>query len=112
ILTTLRGAGLVSRSQLDGRYLPGPGLVALGSAAAQHLEPLHAFDMLAADMVEQLGETVLLWIQQGDGLAMAAARDGTQPLRYVPPLGLRLPATGFASRARDGVVEGELEPGV
>jgi hypothetical protein len=87
-------------------------LVALGTAAAQRLEPLHTFDLMAADLVEQLGETVLLWIQQGDGLAMAAARDGTQPLRYVPPLGLRLPATGFPSRAQHGVVEGELEPGV
>jgi len=112
ILTTLRGAGLVSRSSRDGRYLPGPGLVSLGTAAAQRLEPLHTFDLLAADLVEQLGETVLLWIQQGDGLAMAAARDGTQPLRYVPPLGLRLPASGFSSGAQDGVVEGELEPGV
>src|SRR6202163_2337410 len=35
ILTTLGRAGLVSRSPRDGRYLPGPGLVALGAAAAQ-----------------------------------------------------------------------------
>ncbi|HLZ26323.1 MAG TPA: pyridoxamine 5'-phosphate oxidase family protein [Chloroflexota bacterium] len=112
ILTTLAGAGLVSRSPRDGRYLPGPGLVALGTAAAQRLEPLHTFDLMAADLVEQLGETVLLWVQQGDGLALAAARDGTQPLRYVPPLGLRLPATGFPSHAQHGVVEGELEPAV
>src|SRR5258707_15573586 len=60
ILTTLRGAGLVSRSPHDGRYLPGPGLVALGTAAAQRLEPLHAFDLLAADLVDRLGEPVLL----------------------------------------------------
>jgi DNA-binding transcriptional ArsR family regulator len=112
ILTTLRGVGLVSRSARDGRYLPGPGLVALGTAAAQRLEPLHTFDLLAADLVDRLGETVLLWIQQGDGLAMAAAREGSQPLRYVPPLGLRLPASGWVSRTRDGVVEGELEPDV
>ena len=90
ILTTLRVLGLVSRSPKDGRYLPGPGLVALGTAAAQCLEPLHAFDLIASDLVDRLGETVLLWIQQGDGLALAAAREGTQPLRYVPSLGLRL----------------------
>ncbi|HEV7665157.1 MAG TPA: pyridoxamine 5'-phosphate oxidase family protein [Chloroflexota bacterium] len=112
ILTTLRGVGLVSRSARDGRYQPGPGLVALGTAAAQRLEPLQTFDLLAADLVEQLGETVLLWIQQGDGLAMAAARDGARPLRYVPPLGLRLPASGWASRTEDGLAEGELESGV
>jgi DNA-binding transcriptional ArsR family regulator len=112
ILTTLRGAGLVTRSARDGRYLPGPGLVALGTAAAQRLEPLHTFDLMAADLVEQLGESVLLWVQQGDGLVMAAARDGTQPLRYVPPLGLRMAASGWVSRAQAGVVEAELEPGV
>ena len=112
ILTTLRGVGLVSRSARDGRYQPGPGLVALGTAAAQRLEPLQTFDLLAADLVDRLGETVVLWIQQGDGLAMAAARDGVQPLRYVAPLGLRLPASGWASRTLDGIVEGELEPGV
>ncbi len=112
ILTTLRSAGLVSRSTRDGRYSPGPGLVALGTAAAQHLEPLHTFDALAADLVEQLGETVLLWVHQGDGLALAAAREGSRPLRYVPPLGLRLPAGGWATYADGDVVEGELEPGV
>jgi PPOX class probable F420-dependent enzyme len=112
ILTTLRAAGLVSRSTRDGRYLPGPGLVALGTAAAQRLEPLNTFDVLAAELVERTGETVLLWIQHGDGLAMAAAREGSQPLRYIPPLGLRLPAGGWAARGDDGLVGGELEPGV
>src|SRR5579859_7085847 len=112
ILTTLCGLGLASRSPRDGRYLPGPGLVTLGAAAAQRLEPLHTFDLLATDLVDQLGETVLLWIQQGDGLVMAAVHDGRQALRYVPPLGLRLPASGWVSRARRGVIEGELEPGV
>src|SRR5207302_416940 len=44
--------------------------------------------------------------------AIAAARYGVQPLRYVAPLGLRLPASGWASRTLDGIIEGELEPGV
>src|SRR5919202_995214 len=112
ILTTLRSAGLVSRSPRDGRYLPGPGLVALGTAAAQRLEPLHAFDLFGADLADRLGETVVLWIQQGDGLVMAASREGSRPLRYVPPLGLRLPPVGWVSLGSDGIVEGELEPGV
>jgi DNA-binding transcriptional ArsR family regulator len=112
ILNTLRGAGLVTRSSRDGRYLPGPGLVALGAAAAQRLEPLHTFDLLAADLVEQLGETVVLWIQQGDGLALAATREGSHPLRYVPPLGLRLPASGWVrtEASSEDLVEGMLEP--
>jgi DNA-binding IclR family transcriptional regulator len=115
ILTTLRSAGLVTRSARDGRYAPGPGLVALGTAAAQRLEPLNRFDLLAADLVERIGESVLLWVQHGDGLALAAAREGTRPLRYVPPLGLRLAAWPPASapdQALAGLAEGELEPGV
>jgi DNA-binding IclR family transcriptional regulator len=114
ILTTLRSFGLVTRSARDGRYSPGPGLVALGAAAAQCLEPLNTFDVLAADLVDRLGETVLLWIQQGDGLALAAAREGTRPLRYVPPLGLRLGAWSGQELAAGlpGIVEGELEPDV
>jgi hypothetical protein len=112
ILTTLRNLGLVTRSTESATYRPGPALIALGTAAAQSLEPLNQFDLLASELVERLGETVLLWIQQGDGLAMAAAREGTQPLRYVPSLGLRLPATGWATVTRDGITEAELEPGV
>ena len=112
ILTTLRNMGLISRGSQDGRYRPGPALVALGTAAAQCLEPLQQFDLLASELVEQVGETVVLWIQQGDGLAMAAAREGTHPLRYVPALGLRLPATGWATAPHDGITEAELEPGV
>lgn len=112
ILTTLRNLGLVSRSPRDGHYLPGPGLVALGTAAAQRLEPLQTFDLLASELVETLGETVVLWVQQGDGLAMAAVREGTRPLRYVPPLGVRLPASGWAAASADGLTEGQLEPGV
>jgi hypothetical protein len=112
ILTTLRNLGLVTRSTESATYRPGPALIALGTAAAQSLEPLNQFDLLASELVERLGETVLLWIQQGDGLAMAAAREGTQPLRYVPSLGLRLPATGWEAITRDGITEAKLEPGV
>src|ERR671938_719599 len=103
ILTTLRSFGLVTRAARDGRYRPGPGLAALGAAAAQRLEPLHLFDALAADLVEQVGETVLLWVQQADSLVLAATREGAQPLRYVPPLGdpPRLPAA-FWSGATSG----------
>jgi DNA-binding IclR family transcriptional regulator len=114
ILTTLRSFGLVTRGGgRDGRYRPGPGLAALGAAAAQRLEPLHLFDALAADLVEQVGETVLLWVQQADSLVLAATREGTQPLRYVPPLGdpPRLPDSLWSTSA-DALVEGELQPGV
>src|SRR5215475_2452824 len=78
ILTTLRNLGLITRSG-EGRYRPGPALVALGEAAAQSLEPLQTFDIAANELLERLGETVVLLVQQGDGLTMAAAREGTRP---------------------------------
>lgn len=112
ILTTLRANGLVSRSARDGRYSPGPALVALGTAASQCLEPLQTFDRLAEDLVDALGETVVLLIQHGDELVLAAARDGTQPLRYVPPVALRVTVSGWASEFEGGIAAGELEPGV
>src|SRR5919201_4705545 len=113
ILTTLRSFGMVTRGARDGCYRPGPGLAALGAAAAQRLEPLHLFDALAADLVEQVGETVLLWVQQADSLVLAATREGTQALRYVPPLGNppRLP-TSLWSTSMQTLVEGELQAGV
>src|ERR671937_3318813 len=60
ILNTLRSFGLVSRSPRDGRFAPGPGLAELGGAAAQRLEPQHTFGALATELVDELGETVLL----------------------------------------------------
>ena len=66
-----------------------------------------------------LGETVLLWIRQDDSFVLAAAREGTQPLRYVPTPGLRLRAdatrlAGLATVADDQppAVEEELLPGI
>ena len=113
ILSTLRTFGLVTRGARDGRYRPGPGLAALGAAAADRLAPLHLFDSLAADLVEQVGETVLLWVQQGERLVMAASREGTQPLRYVPDEPPRLPdAIWTTPPAADGLLEGELLPHV
>jgi hypothetical protein len=89
ILTTLRRAGLVSRN-LDGHYQVGPGLAALGSAAACRLRACERFAAVADALVTALGETVLLWILHDDTFVLAAAREGTQPLRYVPTPGLRL----------------------
>src|SRR4051812_4445909 len=91
ILTTLRHASLVVRDHA-GHYQLGPGLVALGNAAGCKLRACEQFAAIADRLVAALGETVLLWIRQDDTFVLAAAREGTQPLRYVPTPGLRLPA--------------------
>src|SRR4051794_35398926 len=89
ILTTLRRAGLVSRDRA-GHYEVGPGLAALGTAAACRLRACERFAAIAETLVTTLGETVLLWVRQDETFVLAAAREGTQPLRYVPVPGLRL----------------------
>jgi len=122
ILTTLRHAGLVARDRA-GHYGVGPGLVALGRAAGRKLRACERFTGIAEALVAALGETVLLWVRQDDAFVLAAAREGTQPLRYVPLPGRRLPADRTALAClfvelpgADGapapLAEEELLPGV
>lgn len=114
ILTTLRHAGLVTRTD-GGQYQVGPGLAALGQAAASRLRACERFAAIADQLVASTGETVLLWLRHDDSFVLAAAREGTQPLRYVPRAGLRLPIpatclSGLSELAPLG--EEELLPGV
>lgn len=114
ILTTLRHAQLVRRDR-RGRYQLGAGLAALGGAALAMLRAGERFAVLADDLVAAVGETALLWVRQGDVYVLAAAREGCESLRYVPPPGLRLARGGTALdrlAAANGVVEQALEPGV
>lgn len=114
ILTTLRRAGLVGRDE-RGRFHLGPGLVALGSAAARHLGVFERFAAVADDLVERLGESVLLWVRHDDTFVLVAAREGSQPLRFVPIPGARCQADQTALALLDQgaeVAEEELLPGV
>jgi DNA-binding IclR family transcriptional regulator/nitroimidazol reductase NimA-like FMN-containing flavoprotein (pyridoxamine 5'-phosphate oxidase superfamily) len=118
ILTTLRTAGLVARHDTDGRYTLGPTLIGLGAAAGQRYDAVHVFDLIAGRLVETVGETVLLWMRHEDAYLLAAARDGTQSLRYVPRLGLRLEEARFVledhveGSDQASLYGGDLEPGV
>jgi DNA-binding IclR family transcriptional regulator len=115
ILTTLRHAGLVDRD-VDGRYLVGAGLVALGNAAACKLRACEQFASLAERLVASVGDTALLWIRQGDSFVLAAAHEGNEPLRYVPVPGARLSTSatslGLLLDGEAPLIEEELLPGV
>ncbi len=114
ILTTLRHAGLVVRDA-TGRYEVGPGLTALGNAAACKQRACERFAVVAGQLVEAFGETALLWMRQDDGYVLAAAREGTQPLRFVPTPGRRLHGSETRLSLLDeqtALVEEELLPGV
>lgn len=88
ILNTLRRHALVRRSEPDGRYFAGPGLLALGAAAAQRLSAASTFNLVAEGLVRRTGETALLWVRhEGSSYLLAAVRESEQPLRYVPAPG-------------------------
>jgi DNA-binding IclR family transcriptional regulator len=114
ILTTLRRADLVTRTA-SGRYEIGPGLAALGNAAACRIRACERFATVAEELVTAFGETVVLWIRHEETFVLAAAREGTQPLRYVPTPGMRLRATQTRLAelgVAQPVVEEELLPGI
>ena len=114
ILTTLRRSGLVLRDD-TGCYRVGPRLAGLGATASQRNGLFERFAAIAEMLVGQFGESALLWVRQEDGYALATAREGTHPIRYVPSPGAWRPAgdahLGALERGAD-MVEEELEPGV
>ena len=118
ILTTLRGRGLVARSEADGRYEPGPGLAALGAAARRRLAPMQVFQRIAGRLAGRVGDTVVLWVRHEAAFVLAAAEEGSHPLRFVPPLGLQVTvgnpvlARLLTAVDRAQVVDGELQLGV
>src|SRR5688572_25694737 len=67
VLATLRHAGLVARGGA-GQYQVGPGLAALGSAAACRIRACERFDSIANGLVATIGETVVLWVRHEDTL--------------------------------------------
>jgi DNA-binding IclR family transcriptional regulator len=115
ILTTLRHAGLVDRDP-NGHYTVGPGLVALGNAAACKLRACERFAGLAEQLVRSFGETALLWVRQGEYAVLAAACEGTEPLRFVPTPGTRISlantALGALLAGDVALIEEEFMPGV
>jgi len=114
ILTTLRRSGLVARDD-RGSYRVGPRLAGLGAAASQGAGLFERFEAMADALVGRFGETVLLWVRQDGGYALAGAREGTLPLRYVPSPGAWCPAgeTRLGLLEHDAeIVEQELAPGV
>lgn len=110
LATALEAHGLVRRDD-DGRFALGARLIALGRAAADAV-PLAA---AAADALEQLrditGESVQLYVRDGEQRICVAALQSPHGLRTIVPLGAALPiGVGSAGRllADDGADRGAL----
>jgi DNA-binding IclR family transcriptional regulator len=122
LATALEAHRLVRRDG-DGRFALGLHLVALGGAAADQLPLAEA----ATDALEALraatGESVQLYVRDGDQRVCVAALESPHGLRTIVPLGAALPMTvgsaaavlrGEARVLRRGWAEsaGEREAGV
>ncbi|HEY6532713.1 MAG TPA: IclR family transcriptional regulator [Acidimicrobiales bacterium] len=98
LATALEAHGLVRRDD-DGRFTLGTRLIALGRAASDRV-PLAA---AAADALEELrdatGESVQLYVREGELRICVAALQSPHGLRTIVPLGASLPLdVGSAGR--------------
>lgn len=108
LATALEAHGLVRRDD-DGRFALGARLIALGRAAADAV-PLAA---AAADALEELrdatGESVQLYVRDGEQRICVAALQSPHGLRTIVPLGAALPI-GVGSAGR--LLADDVDPGV
>jgi DNA-binding IclR family transcriptional regulator len=103
--------GLVRRDP-EGRFALGVRLVALGRAAAEAI-PLAT---LATEALEDLrgatGESVQLYVREGDRRVCIAALESPHGLRTIVPMGASLPlGSGSAGRILDGDAAGDPAAG-
>jgi DNA-binding IclR family transcriptional regulator len=115
--------GLAGRD-LEGRFVLGPRLVALGEAAVGALPLADVAQAALAALRDATGESVQLYVRQGDRRVCVAALESPHGLRTIVPMGAALPLADGGSAGRilagDPGVEGdawvesveEREPGV
>ena len=94
--------GLLRRGD-DGRYRLGLRLVGLGHAAAEDW-PLGAIARpILEDLRDETGESVQLYVRDGDQRTCVVSLESTQELRTIVPEGVRLPlGLGSAGRILEG----------
>jgi DNA-binding IclR family transcriptional regulator len=111
------------RRDAEGRFALGGRLVALGHAASAGLSLVDAAGPALAELRDATGESVQLYVREGDDRVCVAALESPHGLRTIVPVGARLPlALGSAGRVlgpgailpRSGWVDsvGEREEGV
>lgn len=97
LLSALRAEGLVDQDERTSRWLPGPELYLMGSAAAPRYDIAH----LAGDIVRSLAvkteESAFLSVRRGDETVCLTREEGAFPIRsFVLSEGVRFPL-GVAS---------------
>ena len=98
--------GLVRRDR-DGRFCLGLGLVALGRAAGAGFPLAEVARPLLASLRDETGESVQLFVREGEGRRCVVSLQSPHGLRWIVPEGAVLPLhVGSAGR----VLSGELGP--
>jgi len=122
LAVALEDHGLVRRDD-EGRFALGARFVALGRAAGGGVPLVEAAGPALAELREATGESVQLYVREGDDRVCLAALESPHGLRTIVPVGARLPLdVGSGGRVlqpgadlpRSGWVDsvGEREAGV
>jgi DNA-binding IclR family transcriptional regulator len=120
LAVALETHGMLRRAE-DGRFALGLHLVALGRTAAEQFPLAAAARPAMASLRDRTGESVQLYVRDGDVRVCVAALESPHGLRTIVPVGAALPMdVGSAGRilngerARPGWLQtvGEREPGV
>jgi DNA-binding IclR family transcriptional regulator len=102
LAVALEHHGLVGRGD-DGRFCLGVRLVALGRAAAEAIPLASAATPALRDLRDETGESVQLYVRDGDQRVCIAALESPHGLRTIVAMGASLPISqGSAGRILDG----------
>ena len=91
ILQTLSEKRCISKNAYE-QYLPGPELMALGSAAGKFYSPGEHIRFCLKTLVDRFGETCYYGVPDGGDVLYLEKVDSPQPLRMLTSIGHRLPA--------------------
>jgi DNA-binding IclR family transcriptional regulator len=110
LAVALEAHGLVRRDE-DGRFTLGLRLIGLGHAAAEALPGWLDARPALARLQEQTGESVQLYVRDGDVRVCVESLEAPHELRTIVPVGARLPLDrGSAGRVlRDAAPAGWIE---
>jgi DNA-binding IclR family transcriptional regulator len=102
LAVALEHHGLVRRDD-DGRFCLGVRLVALGRAAAEAIPLARAAGPALETLRDETGESVQLYVRDGDHRVCVAARESPHGLRTIVTMGASLPINqGSAGKILDG----------
>src|SRR5688572_30792846 len=102
LAVALEAHGLVRRDE-DGRFCLGLRLIGLGHAAAEAVPIWAAARPALAWLHEQTGESVQLYVRDGDARVCVESIESARELRTIVPVGARLPlSAGSAGKVLTG----------